>query len=818
MAKRKNGTNEDSAVRVSVNEMPVVTVRDLVLFPGMSMQFDLEKRASVRAVEAAMLADGRFFMIMVPDDEKKPESFSEIFTEEMKKIMNPSTTEDPDPETFLGQIGMIAKVSQLIRLDNNMIRVQVIGEKRALLDTVDADSAPYLTGIPLDAVTIPISNSVEREALRRELVVAFEKLARETGNTTFQDGKLRKMKNAGELADKICGAIGLEDSDRLGILQTLDEGTRCRRMLGILSNELSILQSRKNIAEQISKQVDEHQREYLLREQLSYIKNELNDDSDEESEIDHYKKAAEELDASDEVKEKLRKAIKHLDRSESSQEGAVERAYIETLLELPWNKTSPDYESIIDIKKAQEILDRDHYGLKDVKERVLEYLAVRTLSKKGDSAILCLIGPPGTGKTSIAQSVAEATRKPYVRICLGGVRDEAEIRGHRKTYVGAMPGRITAALRQAKVRDPLMLLDEIDKMSMDYHSDTSSAMLEVLDSEQNKNFRDHYVELPQDLSDVLFIATANDEENIPRPLLDRMEVIEIAGYTANEKFHIAKEHLLAKTYEKTGIKSSQLHISDSAIRKIIECYCREAGVRELERELSKLCRKAAVEILKGQTATGRAKKSAAKRISVNADNLEKYLGKIKYPPEQMNKKNDIGIVRGLAWTAVGGATLQVEVNIMPGKGELSLTGQLGDVMKESAMAALTYVRSISPAFNIPSDFFQSHDIHIHLPEGAVPKDGPSAGITMATAILSAVTKKKVSRKVAMTGEISLRGNVMPVGGLKEKVLAAKMMGIKTVLVPAENRRNIEEIDDEIKNGMDIIFVKEMEEVIAKAFV
>ena len=343
-------------------------------------------------------------------------------------------------------------------------------------------------------------------------------------------------------------------------------------------------------------------------------------------------------------------------------------------------------------------------------------------------------------------------------------------------------------------------------------------MLEVLDSEQNKNFRDHYVELPQDLSDVLFIATANDEENIPRPLLDRMEVIEIAGYTANEKFHIAKEHLLDKTYEKTGIKSSQLHITDSAIRKIIECYCREAGVRELERELSKLCRKAAVEILKGQTATGRAKKSAAKRISVNADNLEKYLGKIKYPPEQMNKKNDIGIVRGLAWTAVGGATLQVEVNIMPGKGELSLTGQLGDVMKESAMAALTYVRSISPAFNIPSDFFQSHDIHIHLPEGAVPKDGPSAGITMATAILSAVTKKKVSRKVAMTGEISLRGNVMPVGGLKEKVLAAKMMGIKTVLVPAENRRNIEELDDEIKNGMDIIFVKEMEEVIAKAFV
>ncbi|MCR5208784.1 MAG: endopeptidase La [Lachnospiraceae bacterium] len=802
----------------AVKELPVVTVRDIVLFPGMSMQFDLEKRASVRAIEAAMLSDGRFFMIMLSDDGKQTESFSEIFTEEMKKMMDHTSSEDPDPESFIGQIGMIAKVSQMIRLDNNMIRVQVIGEKRALLDTVDADSAPYATGVALDAVTIPISISVEREALRRELVVAFEKLARETGNTTFQDGKLRKIKNAGELADKICGAIGLEDSDRLGILQTLDEGTRCRRMLGMLSNELSILRSRKSIAEQISKQVDEHQREYILREQLSYIKSELNDDTDEESEIDHYKKATEELDASEEVKAKLRKAIKHLEQNGSSQEGAVERAYIETLLELPWDKTSPDFENIIDIQKAQEILDRDHYGLKDVKERVLEYLAVRALSKKGDSAILCLIGPPGTGKTSIAQSVAEATKKPYVRICLGGVRDEAEIRGHRKTYVGAMPGRITAALRQAKVRDPLMLLDEIDKMSQDYRSDTASAMLEVLDSEQNKNFRDHYVELPQNLSDILFIATANDEENIPRPLLDRMEVIEIAGYTANEKFHIAKEHLMGKTYEKTGIKPSQLHISDSAIRRIIECYCREAGVRELERELSKLCRKAAVEILRAKNASGKTKKTASKRISITADNLEKYLGKIKYPPEQMNKKNDIGIVRGLAWTAVGGATLQVEVNIMPGKGELSLTGQLGDVMKESAMAALTYVRSISPAFNVADDFFQSHDIHIHIPEGAVPKDGPSAGITMATAILSAVTRKKVNRKVAMTGEISLRGNVMPVGGLKEKVLAAKMMGIRTVLVPAENRRNIEEIDEEIKNGMDIIFVKEMEEVIAKAFV
>ena len=520
----------------------------------------------------------------------------------------------------------------------------------------------------------------------------------------------------------------------------------------------------------------------------------------------------EKLDAPEEVKEKLRKEIRHFVYSYFSQEGQVDRAYIETLLELPWNKTSEDHDKKIDINKAKDILERDHYGLKDVKERVIEYLAVRTLTGRSDASILCLVGPPGTGKTSIARSVAEATGKPYVRICLGGVKDEAEIRGHRKTYVGAMPGRVTAALKQAGVKDPLILLDEIDKMSQDYHGDVASAMLEVLDPEQNKSFRDHYVELPQDLSEVLFIATANDWDNIPRPLLDRMEVIEIAGYTANEKFHIAKEHLLKKTEEKNGVTPSMFRITDGAVKKVIDCYTREAGVRELERMISKLCRKTAVEILSRK---GKAKNKGPVRITDS--NIEQYLGKIKYPPEKLNGKNEAGVVRGLAWTGVGGTTLMVEVNVMPGKGELTLTGQLGDVMKESAMAALTYVRSIASSYGVADDYFQNHDIHVHLPEGAVPKDGPSAGITMATAILSAVTSKRVDRKLAMTGEISLRGNVMPVGGLKEKILAAKTAGVTTVLLPYENMINVEEIDKEITDGIELIYVKHMDEVVLRAF-
>ena len=811
--KTKKAKNVENVI-IAPEEIPVIVVKNLVLFPGSSMQFDLDSKRAIRAVEAAMLSDGRFFLLSEISEKKSKEiDIAEVMVM-LTGGKDPLENDDEEskiPEVLHnGCIGTIAKTTQVIRQDNGIVRVQVAGLQRAMLTDFE-DYPAYFVGHVEEYSDLSIDDAIKAEALRRLVIGAGEQLLREYGAPGSRELKrIRKIRDLDVLTNDICSNFPLEEKDRLNILQTVDLELRCKKLIGLLSNEKSIMNARKEISEQISRQVDEHQREYILREQLSYIQSELNDDPDEVSEVEQYKKAAEELVASDEVKAKLKKEIRHFEQNGGmSQEGAMERAYIETLLELPWDKRSEGYDHVIDIKKAKQILDRDHYGLKDVKERVLEYLAVRTLTGKSDAAILCLVGPPGTGKTSIARSVAEATEKPYVRICLGGVRDEAEIRGHRKTYVGAMPGRISAGLKSAGVKDPLMLLDEIDKMSQDYRGDTASAMLEVLDSEQNKNFRDHYVELSQDLSDVLFIATANDEEGIPRPLLDRMEIIEIAGYTNNEKFHIAKEHLVKKTYEKTGVKPSQLKIADSAIEKIIECYCREAGVRELERELSKLCRKAAVEILENKN---------AKKITVTAKNLEKYLGKIKFPPEQMNKKNEVGIARGLAWTSVGGTTLQVEVNILPGKGELSLTGQLGDVMKESAMAAFSYVRSVAPKWNVEKEFFQNHDIHVHLPEGAVPKDGPSAGITMATAILSAVTGKKVDRKIAMTGEISLRGNVMPVGGLKEKILAAKTIGIKTVLLPDENRRNVEEIDAEILDGMELVFVKHMDEVVERAFV
>ncbi|MBR5420329.1 MAG: endopeptidase La, partial [Lachnospiraceae bacterium] len=658
-----------------------------------------------------------------------------------------------------------------------------------------------------------------REATRRELLAAFENYASELGGVDprFILG-LKHIKDVGELADRICAHLPMPEEEKQIILDATAAELRAEELLGSISRELSILKERKEISENISRQVDQHQREYILREQMAYIQSELDEDGDELSETEQYKKAAAALNAPAEVKDKLAREIKHMEQNGyGNPESAVLRSYIETLLELPWDKTSPGFSQPIDIRKARTILERDHYGLKEVKERVLEYLAVRTLTRKGDSPILCLVGPPGTGKTSIARSIAEATDRPYVRICLGGVRDEAEIRGHRKTYVGAMPGRITEGLKQAGVKDPLMLLDEIDKMSADYHGDTASAMLEVLDSEQNRNFRDHYVELPMDLSQVLFIATANDESTIPRPLLDRMEIIEIAGYTANEKFHIGKEHLLRKVYEKNGIEASQLKISDAALRLIIECYCREAGVRELERELDKLCRKAAVRILNRKGKRGPKPKNVAEGIRVTEKNLEEFLGKIRFPKDHLAGRNEVGIVRGLAWTSVGGDTLQIEVNIMPGKGELSLTGQLGDVMKESAMAGLSYVRSVASRYKVEKNYFQEHDIHIHIPEGAVPKDGPSAGITMATAVLSAVTGIRVRRDLAMTGEISLRGRVMPVGGLKEKILAAKMLGIKTVLVPFENKRDVEEIDKEITSGVELKFVKSMDEVTELAF-
>ena len=549
--------------------------------------------------------------------------------------------------------------------------------------------------------------------------------------------------------------------------------------------------------------MDKNQKDYILREQLKYIQEELGEDDASDAAL--YEEKLQQLKASKEVKEKIAKEISRFKRlSTNSAESGVERAYIETLLELPWDKTSRETS---DLTRAEEILDRDHYGLEQVKERMLEFLAVRALTKQGESPIICLVGPPGTGKTSIARSVAEALNKKYVRISLGGVRDEAEIRGHRRTYVGSMPGRIVNGLRQAGVKNPLMLLDEVDKVSSDYKGDTASALLEVLDAEQNRNFRDHYVEIPIDLSEVLFVVTANTTETIPRPLLDRMEVIEVSSYTAAEKFHIAREHLMPKQLKKNGMQG-RLIVSDNALRSVIEGYTREAGVRGLERKLGEICRKAARELLKEDKSC----------IRVNDRNLEKYLGKPRFHSLKANQTDEIGIVRGLAWTSVGGDTLQIEVNMMPGKGELELTGQLGDVMKESAMTGLSYIRSVSERYQIDPDVFKKNDFHIHIPEGAVPKDGPSAGITMATALLSALTHTPVRADLAMTGEITLRGRVLPIGGLKEKTLAAKTAGIKTVLVPEKNRPDVEEIPAEIKNGLEILFVETMDDVIAHAFV
>ena len=572
----------------------------------------------------------------------------------------------------------------------------------------------------------------------------------------------------------------------------------------MLLREIEVLAIKNDFQQKVRERVEKHQKEYVLREQMALIREELGE-TNTDSDAEEYENRLRELTCSQEVKERIHKEIQRFRGiSSNSSESTVSRGYIETLLELPWDKMSTDNK---DLAHAQEILDEDHYGLQKVKERVIEFLAVRNLTSKGESPIICLVGPPGTGKTSIARSIARALDKKYVRVCLGGVRDEAEIRGHRRTYIGAMPGRIVAGLRTAGVKNPLMLLDEIDKGSSDYKGDTSAALLEVLDSEQNSKFRDHYVELPVDLSEVLFIATANAMQDIPKPLLDRMEIIEVSSYTENEKFHIAKEHLMGKQLEKNGLKASQLKINDKAMQEIIRFYTREAGVRELERKLGEICRKAARKIYQGEE----------DKIRISRNNLEEYLGKKKYRQDKKNKKDEVGIVRGLAWTSVGGVTLEIEVNVMPGKGELVLTGKLGDVMKESARAGISYIRSISEEYGIAPDYFKEHDIHIHIPEGAVPKDGPSAGITMALAMLSAVTGKPVRADIAMTGEITLRGRVLPIGGLKEKLLAAKNAGMQTVCIPKENEKDLSEISEEITEGMEILLVEHMEQVTKAAF-
>ncbi|MCD7832425.1 MAG: endopeptidase La [Lachnospiraceae bacterium] len=764
-----------------IRNMPVIPLRGMTVFPTMVLSFDVSRDKSIRAVEEAMAADQAIFLVTQKDPDASDPGLVDLY-----------------------EVGVAAKVLNVAKLPKNIVRVRAEGLERAHIEDI-IDQESYLEA----QVAILEDEEVELDELTEEAMTrGLEDLLTRYGQLNPKFGKemlhsLLEIHEFEKLTMAACVHLPVRYEARQSLLETKDMVERYDLLSSLLVREIDILQVQNEIQIKVRERVDKNQREYVLREQIRVIQEELGEDT-LLSDVRHYEEEAERLDAPDEVKEKIHKEAERLKGlGMNSAENSVLRGYIETLLELPWGKRSTDNH---DLKNARKILEQDHYGLEKVKERVLEFLAVRTLTEKGDSPIICLVGPPGTGKTSIAQSIARALEKKFVRISLGGVRDEAEIRGHRRTYVGAMPGRIADGLRQAGVKNPLMLLDEIDKVSSDYKGDTSSALLEVLDSEQNCRFRDNYVELPIDLSEVLFIATANDVHTIPKPLLDRMELIEVTSYTANEKYHIAREHLMKKQLERNGLTKGQLTISKSALEAVIEGYTREAGVRQLERRLDEICRKAAREILEDGAAT----------VKVTGKNLERYLGRKRSNILMRNAKNDVGIVRGLAWTSVGGDTLQIEVNTMPGKGEFLLTGQMGDVMKESARTAISYVRSLGTQYKIEPDFFAKNDIHIHIPEGAVPKDGPSAGITMATAILSAITEIPVRADVAMTGEITLRGRVLAIGGLKEKLLAAKQAGITTVLVPAENKADVAEIQDEIKNGLKILFVSSMPEVLKAA--
>lgn len=765
-----------------IMNMPAVALRGLTILPGMIAHFDISRERSLRAVEEAMEQDQKIYLVTQRNVD----------------------SEDPTQED-LYQMGIVADIKQVVRLQNDVVRILVDGISRAALLGFTGNEK-YLEAeicyCDSNADSLPEDL---REAMLLGVREAFHRYAAVVGKISKElIRQIDQYEDLEKLIDYVTNNLPVSYEFKQQVLEAEDINDRYQVIVSLLLSQVEVISIKNELQKKVKVRVDKHQKEYVLREQLGVIREELGENAD--SEADEYEKKLSELDAPDYVKEKTKKEIKRFrNMSSSSSESTVERGYIETVLELPWNKMSVDNK---DLDHAAQVLDDDHYGLKDVKERILEFLAVRNLTSKGESPIICLVGPPGTGKTSIARSIASALEKKYVRISLGGVRDEAEIRGHRKTYIGAMPGRIVNGLRQAGVSNPLMLLDEIDKVSSDYKGDTSAALLEVLDSEQNCRFRDHYIEMPVDLSEVLFIATANEVSGIPKPLLDRMELIEVSSYTENEKFHIAKEHLVEKQKSKNGIKKEQLTITDGALKDIIRLYTREAGVRSLERTIGKLCRKAAREIFKDSEAA----------VKVTKTNLKTYLGNPKYSPEKKNDHAEVGIVRGLAWTSVGGVTLEVEVNVLPGKGELVLTGKLGDVMKESAQAALSYVRSISEGYGIDAEFYTKHDIHIHIPEGAVPKDGPSAGITMATAMLSAITDRAVRADVAMTGEITLRGRVLPIGGLKEKLLAAKVIGIKTVCIPKDNEKDLEEISKEITDGMEIVPVERFSQVEKIAFV
>ena len=764
-----------------ISILPAIALRGTTILPDMIVHFDVSRERSIKAIEAAMLHDQKIFLVTQKDPEVEKPELSELY-----------------------QVGTVAYIKQVVKLPHDLLRVLVEGIERAELLGLEQEE-PFLKAETalFEPDGAQYTKSL-KEAMFRSIQELFQRYCMESGKISKDlAAQIMNITELEELIPQSSVNVPLTYQNKQKILEAVSLENQYEVLAVILNNEIEVLQIGHDLQRKLKARVDKNQRDYILREQLKLIREELGEENTADT-AEEYRQKAEALDAPQEVKDKLNKEI---DRFKSMNNAAAESSvlstYIETLLGLPWNKKSEDS---TDLKEAWKILEEGHYGLKDVKERIMEFLAVRKLTSGGKSPILCLVGPPGTGKTSIAKSVAEALHKKYVRICLGGVRDEAEIRGHRKTYVGAMPGRITAALSQAGVSNPLMLLDEIDKTSSDYKGDTSAALLEVLDPEQNNHFNDHYVEVPQDLSEVLFIATANDMDGIPRPLLDRMEVIEISGYTENEKEHIAKDHLIPKQLEVNGIPEGKLKIQTPALRKIITLYTREAGVRGLERKIGQICRKAAREIMENDQ----------KKVTVNSKNLENYLGKARYSYLMANKKDEVGIARGLAWTQVGGDTLQIEVNVMPGKGELVLTGQLGDVMKESAQAGISYIRSVADKYGIAPEFFQENDIHVHIPEGAVPKDGPSAGITMATAMLSAIIGREVRADVAMTGEITLRGHVLPIGGLKEKLLAAKYAKIKQVLVPKDNKPDIQEMDAEILDGLKISFVDNMNEVLHEA--